>query len=317
MAGKFDQYRRDLEFDGVYQVFRALGRLLLAEPEDELAELRGRILEALGPNAGLTTAVVPEFAALLAVPPDPGDPLTAQVRAQRNAVELLRAIATPERPLVVFVDDLQWAGRTPLGLFDLALSEEPIDGLLLVGAYREGDVDVAHPLAALLSRADDEAAVEHLRLANLPVPSLVTMVAETLHVERDAATGLVGAIQRQTSGNPYETVELLNALRRDGLLTTTASGWRWDDAAIRRHLDQTEAAGVTCGEHRRPAGGVAGDGRGDGMPRRADRAERPADRQRRARRRRGGTAGARPRRRPPGGGAWEASGGALPPRPHP
>ena len=94
VAGKFDQYRRDLEFDGVYQVFRALGRLL-AEPEDELAEFRGRILEALGPNAGLTTAVVPEFAALLAVPPDPGDPLTAQVRAQRNAVELLRAIATP------------------------------------------------------------------------------------------------------------------------------------------------------------------------------------------------------------------------------
>jgi predicted ATPase/signal transduction histidine kinase len=244
VAGKFDQYRRDLEFDGVYQVFRALGRLLLAEPEDELAELRGRILEALGPNAGLTTAVVPEFAALLAVPPDPGDPLTAQVRAQRNAVELLRAIATPERPVVVFVDDLQWAGRTPLGLFDLALSEEPIDGLLLVGAYREGDVDVAHPLAALLSRADDEAAVEHLRLANLPVPSLVTMVAETLHVERGAATALVGAIQRQTSGNPYETVELLNALRRDRLLTTTASGWRWDDAAIQRHLDQTEAAGL-------------------------------------------------------------------------
>ncbi|MGZ8563976.1 MAG: ATP-binding protein, partial [Candidatus Limnocylindria bacterium] len=244
VAGKFDQYRRDLDFDGVYQVFRALGRLLLAEPEDELAELRERILEALGPNAGLTTAVVPEFAALLAVPPDPGDPLTAQVRAQRNAVELLRAIATPERPVVVFVDDLQWAGRTPLCLFDLALSEEPIEGLLLIGAYREADVDVAHPLAALPSRADDQAAVQHLRLANLPVPSLVTMVAEMLRVDRDAATGLAGAIQRHTSGNPYETLELLNALRRDGVLTATAAGWRWDDAAIRRHLGQTEAAGL-------------------------------------------------------------------------
>jgi signal transduction histidine kinase len=244
VAGKFDQYRRDLEFDGVYQVFRALGRLLLAEPEDELAEVRERILEALGPNAGLTTAVVPEFAALLAVPPDPGDPLTAQVRAQRNSVELLRAIATPERPVVVFVDDLQWAGRTPLGVFDLVLSEEPIEGLLLVGAYREGDVDVAHPLAALLSGADDEAAVQHLRLANLPVPSLVTMIAEMLRVDRDGATGLVGAIQRHTFGNPYEIVELLNALRRDGLLTATAAGWRWDDTAIRRHLDLTEAAGL-------------------------------------------------------------------------
>ena len=249
VAGKFDQYRRDLEFDGVFQVFRALGRLLLAEPEDALAELRERILEALGPNAGLMTAIQPEFAALLAVPPDPGDQLTAQVRAQRIAADLLRAIATPERPLVVFVDDLQWAGRTPLGLFDLVLTEEPIEGLLLAGAYREGDVDVGHPLAALLSRADDDVPVQQLRLANLPEPALVTMVAETLHVDRDAATRLVEAIEPQTAGNPYETVELLNALRRDGLVTTSAAGWRWDDAAIRRHLDETEAAGL-------PAAGI-------------------------------------------------------------
>jgi predicted ATPase len=73
VAGKFDQYRRDLEFDAVQQAFQALCRLLLAEPDEELAEVRGRILQALGPNAGLMTAVSPEAAALLGVPPDPGD----------------------------------------------------------------------------------------------------------------------------------------------------------------------------------------------------------------------------------------------------
>ena len=66
VAGKFDQYRRDLEFDAGYQAFRALGRLLLAEPEDELVQVRARILAAVGANAGLATAAVPEFAALLA-----------------------------------------------------------------------------------------------------------------------------------------------------------------------------------------------------------------------------------------------------------
>ena len=271
VAGKFDQYRRDLEFDGVAQAFRALGRLLLAEPEDELADVRERLLAALGPNAGLATAVMPEFAALLAVPPDRGDPLTAQVRAQRNAVEILRAVASRKRPVVFFVDDLQWAGRTPLGLFDLVLSEEPIEGLLLVGAYREGDVDAAHPLAAIEARAPDQAGVRHLRLDNLPAPSLAAMVAEMLHVDSAAAAELARMIGPHTAGNPYETVELLNALRRDGLLTATVRGWQWDDAAVRAHL------GRGCGHAARRPGSTAlpppsrAAGGGDGLPGRASR----------------------------------------------
>ncbi|WP_432989908.1 AAA family ATPase [Dactylosporangium sp. CA-233914] len=243
VAGKFDQYRRDLEFDAVHQAFRALGRLLLAEPEDELAKVRERLLAAVGPNAGLLTAVLPEFAALLRVPPDPGDPLTAEVRAQRVAVDVLRAVASRKRPLVVFVDDLQWAGRMPLGVVDLMLSEEPVDGLLLVGAYRD-DVDVGHPLAASLSRWREQAGVRHLRLTNLPVSDTITMVAEMLHKGRAAAAGLAEMIEPHTSGNPYETVELLNALRRDGVLTATSAGWRWDAASVRTHLGHFDVAGL-------------------------------------------------------------------------
>jgi len=97
VAGKFDQYQRDLEFDAVNQAFRAQGRLLLAEPDDELAEVRERILVGVGPNAGLLSATVPEFAALLAVPPDAGDPLTAQVRAQRTGAAVLRAVVSRKR----------------------------------------------------------------------------------------------------------------------------------------------------------------------------------------------------------------------------
>ena len=188
VAGKFDQYRRDVEFDAGNQAFRALGRLLLAEPDDNLAEVRERIVEALGPNAGLLSAAVPEFAAVLAVPPDAGDPLTAQVRTQRTDMQVLRAVASRKRPVVMFLDDLQWAGRVPLGFVDLLLSEEPIEGLVLVGAYRE--VDTAHPMTPMLSRWRKQAGVRHLRLDNLPVAGLVAMVAEMLHVNPAAATGL-------------------------------------------------------------------------------------------------------------------------------
>ncbi|MGH3844426.1 MAG: ATP-binding protein, partial [Pseudonocardiaceae bacterium] len=240
VAGKFDQYRRDLEFDALCQALRALGRLLLAEPEDELAEVRQRILETVGPDAGLLTAALPEFSALLAVPSDPGDPLTARVRVQRASVAVLRAVASRTRPVVLFVDDLQWAGRTPVGFIDLVLNEKHIEGLLVVGAYREDEVAA---LAALMSRWREQAGVRHLRLANLPAPSLVTMVTEMLHVEQAAAAGLVEVIEPRTSGNPLETVELLSTLRSDGLLTATATGWRWDRAVVRAHLGQAHAAG--------------------------------------------------------------------------
>jgi signal transduction histidine kinase len=243
VAGKFDAYRRDLEFDAAYQAFRALGRLLLAEPEDELAQLRERIAAAVGPNAGLLAAVLPEFAALLGAPPDAGDPLTAQARMQRATVAALLAVASQKRPVVVFLDDLQWAGRTPLGVVDLVLSEQQAEGLLLVGAYREGDVDTAHPLMAPLSRWRNQTTVRHLHLGNLPKPSLATMVAEMLRTDR-STEGLAGVIEPYTRGNPYETAELLNALRRDGLLTATAAGWRWDQAAVRVHLGRSEVAGL-------------------------------------------------------------------------
>jgi signal transduction histidine kinase len=243
VAGKFDQYRRDLEFDAAHQAFRALGRLLLAEPEDELARVRGQILRAVGPNAGLLTAVLPEFAALLGVPPDAGDPLTAQVRVQRATAAALRAVASRKRPVVLFLDDLQWAGRTPLGFVDLVLTEEPVEGLLLVGAYRDGDVDAAHPLAAPLARWLDQDTVRHVRLADLAAAGAVTMVAEMLRVD-ETAEGLAEVIEPHTRGNPYEIVELLNALRRDGLLTVTAAGWRWDEAAVAARLGRSEAAGL-------------------------------------------------------------------------
>ena len=254
VAGKSDPFRRDLEFDAANQAFRALGRLLLAEPEEELARVRGRILDAAGPNAGLLAAVVPEFAALLGVPPEAGDPLTAQVRAQHAAVGVLRVVASPGRPVVVFLDDLQWAGRPALGFVDLVLTGEPAAGLLLVAAYRDGGVDGAHPLAGLLARWQELPGVRQLQLGNLPATELGAMVAQML-LGDPAAAELAGVIEPYTSGNPYETVELLNALRRGGVLTAAGGRWRWEAAAVRAHLGHAEVAGlVAAGLAALPAG---------------------------------------------------------------
>ena len=171
VAGKFDPYRRDLEFDAVNQAFRALGRLLLAEPDDELAGVRERILAAGRPErwpadrGGAGVRGLAGGAIRGGGPADRSGPGAAHDGAGATGGRLLR-----KRPLVVFLDDLQWAGCTQLGAVDLVLREEPVNGLLLVGAYREEDLDAAHPLAAPLSRWRDQAVVRHLRLANLARP---------------------------------------------------------------------------------------------------------------------------------------------------
>ena len=236
--GRFDRRRGDQANDAVEQAFRGLGRLLLAEPEEVLSEIRERLLLTLGPNAGLAAAVVPEFSTLLGVPPDPGDPLTAQVRSRRAAVEILRAVASGARPVAFVIDDAQWGGETPLGLLDILLTgQEVIEGLLVVVAYRDSDVDADSPLAPLAARWEaQQAGPVHLRLTNLDLDNLTAMVAEMLHLPYEAVTDLAAAIYGPTGGNPYETVELLNGLRREGVLRPTESGWSWDRELLEKHL---------------------------------------------------------------------------------
>ncbi len=240
VAGKFDQYRRDLDSGGFFQAFRALGRLLLSEPEDELVEIRERILAALGPNAGLAAAAAPEFSAALGVPAEAGDPLTAQVRMQQSAVAALRAVASRERPVVVFVDDVQWASGIAVGFIDLVFRER-VEGLLLVASHRD-DVDPGDPLATSLARWREQPGVTHLPLRNLPPSGVAELVAEILRVDEVAAGALADLLALHTGGNPYETVELLNSLRQEGILTTTATGWRWDEEAVRAQLIRAEGA---------------------------------------------------------------------------
>ncbi len=241
VSGKFDQHRRDLEFDGARQAIRALGRLLLAEPEEELADLRQRLRQVLGRNAGLLAAVQPEFGMLMGVEPDPtiGDALFAQARMQRIGVDLLTTVASPKRPIVMLVDDVQWATRTTLGFLDMLISEGPPDGLLLVLAYRDDEVDATHPLAAMTARWRLHGVEpQRIELGNLPPASTAELVGDLLQLDSADAEALAEPVAQRTRGNPYDTVELINSLRRSGVLVLDDEGWTWDAGNLSRHLRQ-------------------------------------------------------------------------------
>lgn len=241
VSGKYDQHRRDLEFDGARQAVRALARLLLAEPEEELADLRQRLRRVLGRNAGLLAAVQPELGLLMGVEPDPtiGDALYAEARMQRIGVDVLTTVASPKRPIVMFVDDVQWAGRTPLGFLDMLVSEGPPDGLLLVLAYRDDEIDATHRLTAMITRWRQQGVEpQRITLGNLPPASTAELVGDLLQLDATDAEALAEPVAQRTGGNPYDTVELINSLRRSGVLVLGADGWTWDTGNLYRHLRQ-------------------------------------------------------------------------------
>ncbi|HXC60230.1 MAG TPA: diguanylate cyclase [Steroidobacteraceae bacterium] len=240
-AGKFDVLQQDGEADGVRQALRAVLRLLLAEPESELAGLRERLRTALGMNAPLAGALLPEVAHLLQLDPQTVAPAAArQTRASLQQITqlLLRTLAQPGRPIVLVIDDLQWAPRTALDMLDAVHLDEDMRGVLILASYRHSEVDATHPLRTLIARWKRLGlAPRELHLENLRPTALVEMLAECLRLSPDDARSLSEAVRPLTGGNPFDTLELIDSLRRDGILLLETQGWRWDGDRIHQHLE--------------------------------------------------------------------------------
>ncbi|HEY6795313.1 MAG TPA: diguanylate cyclase [Kineosporiaceae bacterium] len=241
IRGTSDQFRPGRDSSSVRHALRDLGRLLLAEPETRLSPVRARILTALGRRAGVLAAVLPEFQAVLGVPASSEDthPTHAPPLLRRVKFDLLRAVVQPDRPLVLVLDDLQWAGQAPLDLVDDLLGDDGPAGLLLVGTYRHGEVDAAHPLSVLLARwrRGPSPPVE-VHLANLPPADLAEMIGGMIRQPPGDVGTLVDAVRRHTDGNPFATVEFLNMLRHEGVLQLADDGWTWDTDGLDRPIGQ-------------------------------------------------------------------------------
>jgi diguanylate cyclase (GGDEF)-like protein len=254
IAGKFDQYRRDAP-NAIAQSLRALGRLLLAEPQAEIDALRARILVGVGADAPIL-ATLPEFATLLDLHAANLSPIDNAARLGLAGLALLRAVATPLRPVVMVIDDLQWASADSINFIDFVLTDpNPTPGLLLVVSWRDEKIDSTQVLAAAEPRWDRNGSALRLRLRNLPPADLAVLVGEMLRLAPEAAAQLAGALRVHSAGNPYETVELLNALRSDGTLVQSGMGWRWDAKTLRRRIGTSDVVDLLAARAARLAEG--------------------------------------------------------------
>ena len=287
---------------------------LLAEPPARLAAWRTAIGEALGPDAGLIVELIPELGVLLDAAPRAGDTGDAADRVPRLLVRLTATLAAPGRPLVLFLDDLQWADPASRGLVESLMKADEIAALYLIGSYRDNEIAASHPLLLLRDAlVVDGLPVATIALGPLQLPSVVALLGEALG-RSEAVAELAEVVVDKTGGNPFFVRAFVDALADADIVQLDAEArcWRWDIAAVRAcvvtdnvvdllvdKIARLAAAGPRAGDRRRlPRQRVRSRDAGAGhraARRRARRRPRPRLRGRPGARRRGHRLPVRPR----------------------
>ncbi|SED35587.1 AAA family ATPase [Bradyrhizobium erythrophlei] len=236
-SGKFDQYKRDIPYATLAQAFQSLVRQLLVRPETKLSEWRDRLLEALEPNGQLIVDLVPELKLIIgdqpAVPELP--PVQAKVRFQQAFRSFIGVFARPEHPLALFLDDLQWLDAATLDLVESLLIQPDLRYLLLIGAYRDNEVDSTHPLVRKLDLIrQDGGRTRQIVLAPLAREDLTQLIMDSLHCGSRRAEPLAQMVHEKTAGNPFFAIQFVSTLVDEALLTFDHlnAQWQWDLSRI-------------------------------------------------------------------------------------
>jgi predicted ATPase len=236
-SGKFDQYKRDIPYATLAQAFQNLIRPLLSKSEGKLSKWRDALRDALGPNGRLIANLVPELQLIIGEAPPVPDlpPQDAQRRFQLVFRRFIGVFARPEHPLAIFLDDLQWLDSATLDLIEDLVTHSNVRHLMLIGAYRDNEVDPSHPLIRKLDAIRKAGApVKEIVLASLRCEDLTQLIKDALRCG-ERATALAELIHEKTEGNPFFAIQFIGSLVEEGLLTFDygAGRWSWDLNRIR------------------------------------------------------------------------------------
>ncbi|GAX39668.1 two-component hybrid sensor and regulator [Tolypothrix sp. NIES-4075] len=219
IKGKYDQFQRNIPFSAFVQAFRDLIGQLLTENDAQIQKWKSKILSAVGENGQVIIQVIPELSRIIGIqPPDPELSGTAvQNRFNLLFQKFTQVFTSAEHPLVMFLDDLQWADSASLMLMQLLMAETK--HLLLIGAYRDNEVNPAHPLMLTLSESQKTLfTINTITLAPLSLGQVNQLVADTLKCTDNSALPLSKLISQKTKGNPFFATQFLKALHQDGII---------------------------------------------------------------------------------------------------
>ncbi|GAX40391.1 multi-sensor signal transduction multi-kinase [Tolypothrix sp. NIES-4075] len=238
IKGKFDQFQRNIPFFGFVQAFQDLIEQLVGENNTQIAAWKTKILTALGENSQVIIDVIPELERIIGkqftVPELSGS--AAQNRFNLLLQKFIQVFTTPEHPLVIFLDDLQWADLASFKLIELLMSQAEKGYLLLIGAYRDNEVTATHPLMLTLDEiSKTQARINTITLTPLEPNDLNHLIADTFKCSSKLTQPLTELVYQKTKGNPFFNNQFLKLLHEDRIINFNFDEgyWQCDIAQVK------------------------------------------------------------------------------------
>jgi diguanylate cyclase (GGDEF)-like protein len=237
IQGKFDQIQRNIPYSGIVSAFQKLVKQVLAESDDNLNDLRTKLLDSLGKVGQVIIDVIPEIELIIGAQPSVPklNPNDTQIRFNLAFQNLIRVFAQENHPLVIFLDDLQWADISSLNFIENLLQDQETNYLLLLGAYRNNEVNESHPLQQTLnSISNNNVGLTQITLEPLELKNIQQLLHDTLLSPLDEIQELARCVFEKTQGNPFFINEFIKLLYQNKLLRFSyeLGCWEWDLAKI-------------------------------------------------------------------------------------
>ncbi|MFK5984170.1 MAG: AAA family ATPase [Pseudomonadota bacterium] len=239
IKGKFDQYQRNIPYSAISQAFQGLIKQLLTQPTEQLQQWRNKLLAVLGPNGQVLIDIIPELEQVIGAQTEVAHLGTEENQNRFNQIflQFLQLFTKKEHPLVLFIDDLQWVDSASLKLIQRFVLSDELDYFLLLGAFRDNEVDEDHPFIRMTKELKQEHInVPLLILKPLHQQHINQLISDTLDSELQITQPLAELVMKKTAGNPFFVNQFLSTIYKNELLTfdTDTTAWCWDIDSIKK-----------------------------------------------------------------------------------
>lgn len=242
ITGKFDKLQQNTPYYAWIQALTDLVNQLLTESDQYLAIWKNKILQSVGKQAKVLTDIIPNLHLLIGNQPEVEKlgPVAAQNRFHYVISQLLGTIAEFNHPLIIFLDNLQWADQTSLQLFYNLLNGKNCQSLCIIGAYRDNHVSLTSPIQQLVKRFKENNIKTHeIRVENLSTAYIRQLLVDSLHPAKNTETEIIQLTQlvfQKTRGNAFFVHQFLKSLYEQGLLyfDFQQQKWLWNRQTIQQ-----------------------------------------------------------------------------------